>query len=322
MGASIRFSSAALLALGMVVACGSDSGPRPAPTLTQVLLTPATVSVPTAGMQQFAVSGVWSDGSGAVPAVTYAATGGTITAGGLYTAGNTAGSFRVIAAQQGGPLADTSAVTITAGRSYATTFPLTENPISEGGNWIDGGSVGLDWTNVRTTPGKASGLQVGASYTDATALLTGAWADNQQATATIYTTTPPAESCYPEIELRLRSAIAAHNNRGYEITWKVSQTNQAYLIIVRWQGALGDFAYLANLSGSQYGVTNGDVVSAKIVGSTITAYKNGILQATVSDPSWTSGAPGMGFNLENGPAGCSGTNATYGFSTFIATDLP
>ena len=46
--------------------------------------------------------------------MTYSATGGTITTGGLYTAGSTAGTFRVIAAQQGGTLADTAAVTITA----------------------------------------------------------------------------------------------------------------------------------------------------------------------------------------------------------------
>jgi len=35
----------------------------------------------------------------------------------------------------------TSAVPVSAAslRSYSTTFPLIENPISEGGNWINGG---------------------------------------------------------------------------------------------------------------------------------------------------------------------------------------
>jgi hypothetical protein len=86
----------------------------PPPTLTQVILTPPSASLAAGATQQFAVSGNWSDGSHAVPAVNYTATGGTITAGGLYTAGATAGAFRVIAVQQGGTLADTSAVTITA----------------------------------------------------------------------------------------------------------------------------------------------------------------------------------------------------------------
>ncbi|MFN8652031.1 MAG: hypothetical protein U0133_09040 [Gemmatimonadales bacterium] len=85
-----------------------------APVLTQVSLTPASVSVVAGNTQQFAVSGRLSDGSSNTPAVTYTATGGTITTGGLYTAGSTTGSFRVIATQQGGTLADTSAVTITA----------------------------------------------------------------------------------------------------------------------------------------------------------------------------------------------------------------
>jgi hypothetical protein len=34
--------------------------------------------------------------------------------------------------------------------SYSTTFPLTENPISEGGSWTNGGATGLDWANVQT----------------------------------------------------------------------------------------------------------------------------------------------------------------------------
>jgi hypothetical protein len=86
----------------------------PAPTLVQVILAPATASLATGGTQQFTVSGRMSDNSTTTPAVTYVATGGTISTGGLYTAGATAGSFRVIATQQGGTLADTSAVTLTA----------------------------------------------------------------------------------------------------------------------------------------------------------------------------------------------------------------
>ena len=35
--------------------------------------------------------------------------------------------------------------------SYSTTFPLTENPISEGGSWTNG-ATGLGWANVQTTP--------------------------------------------------------------------------------------------------------------------------------------------------------------------------
>ena len=46
--------------------------------------------------------------------------------------------------------------------TYSTNFPSTENPISESGRWINGGSTGLKWANVRTTPGLAFGTQSGS----------------------------------------------------------------------------------------------------------------------------------------------------------------
>jgi len=84
------------------------------PVLQAVILTPVATSLVTGATQQFAVSGQWSNGATTAPAVTYDATGGTITSGGLYTAGSTVGAFHVIATQQGGTLADTAAVTVTA----------------------------------------------------------------------------------------------------------------------------------------------------------------------------------------------------------------
>ena len=82
--------------------------------------------------------------------------------------------------------------------------------------------------------------------------------------------------------------------------------------------------------GSQYAVKDGDVLSAKIVGNTITAYINGVPKATVLDISsiggtvYTTGSPGMGFNLESGNLGgtCANTNGDYGFTSFTATDAP
>jgi len=85
-----------------------------AATLTSLTLTPPTATIATGATQQFAVAGTWSNGTNTPPAVTYSATGGTISAAGLYTAGVAAGSFRVIATHTGGTLADSSTVTITA----------------------------------------------------------------------------------------------------------------------------------------------------------------------------------------------------------------
>ena len=76
-------------------------------------------------------------------------------------------------------------------RTYSTSFPLTENPISEGGKWVNGGATGLDWTNIRTTAnvkayGTSSGIAPG--YDDSTAVLQGAgtWGQNQTGTGVVY----------------------------------------------------------------------------------------------------------------------------------------
>jgi len=44
---------------------------------------------------------------------------------------------------------------------YATTFSRAENPISEGGQWLNGQTDGIDWTDIRTTPGFAFGTEIG-----------------------------------------------------------------------------------------------------------------------------------------------------------------
>jgi len=44
---------------------------------------------------------------------------------------------------------------------YSTNFPRAESPISEGGKWYNGQTNGLDWANVRTSPGFAFGTEIG-----------------------------------------------------------------------------------------------------------------------------------------------------------------
>ena len=68
--------------------------------------------------------------------------------------------------------------------TYATNFPLTENPTSEGGYWING----IDWADVATTPGRAFGTQTvnSPNYSDSTALLIGSWGPNQTAQGTVF----------------------------------------------------------------------------------------------------------------------------------------
>jgi hypothetical protein len=88
----------------------------PGAVLTQVNLSPRTASLAGGRSLQFSVTGQMSDGSTIIPPVIYTATGGAITAGGLYTAGSTTGTFQVVATSLDpvvGAVADTAAVSIT-----------------------------------------------------------------------------------------------------------------------------------------------------------------------------------------------------------------
>ncbi len=87
-----------------------SSAPDP---VMRVFLVPETASVEAGGTLQFEVYGRTGAGDSVPVAVAYTATGGTIGGGGLYSAGGTAGTYRVIAASAGGA-ADTSEVTVAA----------------------------------------------------------------------------------------------------------------------------------------------------------------------------------------------------------------
>jgi hypothetical protein len=193
--------------------------------------------------------------------------------------------------------------------NYATKFPAKEDPISEGGRWIGGKTVGLDWGNVSTKPGYASGVAGPKRFADSVALLTGDWPANQSVEEVV---DRRKVSRYPEVSMRLRSSLAKHNCDGYEISYSLKDDDTAYLIIVRWNGGLADFTYLVpTQQGKQYGVKTGDVVKATIVGNEIKTYKNGVLMGTAKDNTYIHGNPGFGFN--------EGVNGDYGISSFSAT---
>jgi parallel beta-helix repeat protein len=107
----------------------------PGPMLSALVLTPASVTLSAGASQQFTVTGLMSDSATVSVTATYVVLGGTITDGGLYTAGPTAGTYQVIATQTGGTLADTSAVTITPPSPAPPTPPPPGITIAVGQNW-------------------------------------------------------------------------------------------------------------------------------------------------------------------------------------------
>ncbi|MFL5492149.1 MAG: hypothetical protein ACJ8AV_12055, partial [Gemmatimonadales bacterium] len=99
--------------------------PPPAePVLAKVILKPIGVTLATGTKKQFATYGTTTTGDSVPVSVVFKATGGTVTAGGLFTAGQTAGNYRLIATS--GALADTSAITVTSplGSGTPTGIPF------------------------------------------------------------------------------------------------------------------------------------------------------------------------------------------------------
>ena len=203
---------------------------------------------------------------------------------------------------------------------YCTTFSLTEDPISENNAWTNGGAVGLDWSNVQTTPGLAFGTQSGPAgppFNDSIAILNGTWGNDQTVTATVHSINQQTGAIFEEVELLLRFQITAHIARGYEVNFRCTHDGSQYTQVVRWNGPLNNFTMLDQRVGPGIpGIKDGDSVKATIVGNVITVYINGNLIFKVTDNVFTSGNPGMGFYLQ----GAMNVNSDYGFTSFTASD--
>jgi hypothetical protein len=210
-------------------------------------------------------------------------------------------------------------------RTYATNFPLAESSISEGGNWTGGGTTGLDWTDMQTTPGFAFATQTGnnpALFDDSVAVLAGSWAQNQSAQGTVQIVTPLTVHpgpCYEESEIFLRASISPHSITGYEINVGDWNTANSYIHVVRWNGSFGNYTTILSATGSQYGVKTGDIISAQIAGNVITVFINGVQKGQVTDSTYTSGSPGMGMYIQS-PSACGSGNNNFGFSSYTATE--
>lgn len=194
-------------------------------------------------------------------------------------------------------------------RLYTTNFDGTENPLSEGGVWVNNG---LDWCFVQKKGGIAFGTQTGTGgYDDSYALLTG-FPPDQTITAVVHRVPRMDISCPREVELLLRWRDAPHSAKGYECLFDHSGTIQ----IVRWNGPLGDFTVLkpASLGGPWPPIADGDTLKASIVSNHITLYRNGARRAELVDNSYKTGNPGIGFFRRN-----CGANSDFGYTSVTAT---
>ncbi len=222
---------------------------------------------------------------------------------------------------------------------YSTTFPLTENPLSEGGMWLEGSGGGSSiraghvwygwrlWGNVETSQGIAHGVDEPTEFGDPTAILTGTWGPTQEATATVRVSKVPTGHCCHEVELRLRTTITPKSITGYEAYCSVMPDNQ-YCHIARWNGPNGSYWNFEAQPVNTY-LVDGDVITATATGTNptvITLFRNHqqILEAKDDGAAgggfgaygpWTSGNPGIGF-YDNYDRNWK----DFGLSSFSATD--
>lgn len=207
--------------------------------------------------------------------------------------------------------------------SYTTTFSGTENPISESGNWANAGS---NWTQVRTSGGIAFGTQTSPAntYDDSYAYLPalGAAASADQLVyATLQKGTP---SGFQECEVLMRwSTNGTNSTTGYEA---LIAHDGAYCALVKWNGALGDFTYVALVNSPGVTPVTGSVLKAQIVGIHAKVWLDStlIIDKDVNTDSVggalsviSSGSPGIGFYREN----TSGAADQFGMTDYTAQIL-
>jgi uncharacterized protein YjdB len=226
--------------------------------LKQLVLLPASVSVASGSQVQFSASGLMANGDSVAVSATFSATGGAISAGGMYTAGSTSGAFSVIAAAQAknaGTVADTSQVTITAGSpvpvgsvvvspatasvAVGATVQLTATTKDANGNVLTG--RGIAWSSNATgvatvnSSGVVTGVAAGSATITATsegksgtaAITVTASAPPPVATVTV---SPASASVAVGSTVQLTATTKDVNGNvltGRTITWSSSATSIA-----------------------------------------------------------------------------------------------
>src|SRR5947199_230723 len=159
---------------------GSAVVKNPGP-LSQIVLNPTTAFAVVGGTVQFTSYGKRKNGDSVAVSVVYAATGGNVSATGLYTAGRSSGSYSVIVSQSRGTLADTALVSISAvpvasgtvspaaaSLTAGQTVQLAAVTRDSAGDVLTGRTVTWTTTNSGVATVSATGLVAGVATGSAT----------------------------------------------------------------------------------------------------------------------------------------------------------
>jgi hypothetical protein len=245
----------------------------PPPNLVAIEVTPPTASVQSGRTQQFTAIGRLSDNSTTAVPVTWSATGGTVSAGGTYTAGAAPGSYRVIATEIGGAaLADTAVVTVSAALVAIEVTPPTATVVSGAtqqfaavGRYSDNSvqPVTVTWTATGGTIGSnglfTAGATTGSAFRVIATLTGGTLADTSLVTVSAPPGTIVAILISPD-SMRIKpydsTRVTAMGRRGDGSTVPVSVTWNSIAGSVTALGyfkaapiPLGRYALVATISG-------------------------------------------------------------------------
>jgi hypothetical protein len=194
-----------------------------APALTQLTLSPASASVTAGTTKQFSATGKAQDGTTVAVAPIFTATGGSITPSGLYTAGTTAGTFRVIATDSATHLADTSAVTVTASTTTVQAVVLSPSTAS-----VTAG--GTQQFTASATASDGSTVPISATYSATGGTITGAGLYTAGQTAGTYRAiaTDPGSGRADTASITVTAVVASGScpASGYLRLVNVSTTSQ------------------------------------------------------------------------------------------------
>jgi acid phosphatase len=277
----------------------------------QVRVAPESVVLVPAQTQPFVAWGRTGAGDSVAVPVTYTATGGTITSGGLYTAGQTAGSYRVIARQTNGTLADTAAITIpsvppppptpvasvTVSPSSASLHPgdtvrFTATPRDSAGNALTGRTLAWSSDSTAVATVSASGLVTGVAPGSSTIRAT---SEGKTGTAAVTVTAASGGGTIPRAG---HVFIVTEENNDYASV--IGSSAMPYLNSLAQQYGLAT-QYYANTHpsiGNYFMLGTGQIITNNDSYSTIVTVDNVVRRLLAAGKTWKSYAediPSVGY---------------------------
>jgi len=197
--------------------------------------------------------------------------------------------------------------------SYSTAFPLTEDPISEGGNWeIPPGP----WKPCRTANGVADSPDSLGYFDGCARLASWSGGNDYKISAHLYQGASSFDIT-PEVELQGRATYTDNSNPATNtiFLYEIDCLFGGFVSIVRWHGVNGaaNVTGLLQCDNTPGGFNDGELIEASFTGfpPTITVWTRGVQRGQYTEQQGVNGfdatafavlaggKPGFGFDEQN-----------------------